>query len=194
MTHSFVSLIREVRDCTNCVSVLPQVPRPVFQVSQSAKLLIAGQAPGLAAHNTGIPFNDRSGIRLREWLGVDADTFYDASRVNLLPMAFCYPGTGDYGDLPPPKQCAKLWRTKILNQLPNVELTVVCGGHALTWYFQEKQYNSLTEIVRNWRQLPSEILVLPHPSPRNNGWLKNNKWFEMEVLPELKQRVASILD
>lgn len=193
MSESLPSLIEHTLACRACEAILPQDPRPIFQVSDSATLLIAGQAPGIKAHDSNLPFNDRSGDRLRDWLGIDRTVFYDASRVVLLPMAFCYPGTAAYGDLPPPPQCAALWRTKYLSLLTNVKLTVACGTHAVRWYYKQSKTQNLSKVVRSWRDFPKNVIALPHPSPRNNGWLKRNPWFEQEVLPELQTRVSEVL-
>ena len=190
---SLQALFDSTRVCRACETILPHSPRPIFQVGPSATLLIAGQAPGIKAHESNLPFNDRSGDRLRNWLGIDRATFYDPTQVVLLPMAFCYPGTGRYGDLPPPAQCAKLWRTKYLSMLTNIKLTVACGTYAVHWYCNAYKEQNLTELVRRWSALPDNIFALPHPSPRNNGWLKNNPWFEKEVLPVLQTRVQDVL-
>ena len=193
MSESLSSLIASTRACRACEAILPQDPRPIFQVSNTATLLIAGQAPGIKAHESNLPFNDRSGDRLRDWLGINRTAFYDASRVILLPMAFCYPGSATYGDLPPPPQCAELWRTKYLSLLTNVKLTVACGTYAVRWYYNQDKTQNLSKLVRRWGDFPKDIIALPHPSPRNNGWLKRNPWFEQEVLPELRTRVMDVL-
>ena len=166
----------------------------MFQANELSKILIVGQAPGKLAHETHLPFNDLSGDRLRTWLGIDRSTFYDPEHIALLPMAFCYPGTGIYGDLPPPKICAKMWRSKFLAKLTNIRLTITCGVYAAKWHVRESRASSLTEIVKRWQELPSNLIALPHPSPRNNGWLKQNSWFEGDVLPVLKERVAWALN
>lgn len=193
VSESLDTLIANTRACQACKGILPHAPRPIFQVTDSASLLIAGQAPGIKAHDSYMPFNDRSGDRLRDWLGIDKSTFYDSRQVALLPMAFCYPGTAGFGDLPPPPQCAKLWRTKYLALLTNIKLTVVCGTYAVHWYYSADKKRNLAELVRDWRDFPKSIIALPHPSPRNNGWLKSNLWFEQEVVPELRTRVGDAL-
>ena len=193
MSESLATLITSTRACRACEAILPQEPRPIFQVSDTATLLIAGQAPGIKAHDSNLPFNDRSGDRLRDWLGIDRAVFYDASRVILLPMAFCYPGTATYGDYPPPSQCAELWRTKYLSLLTNIKLTVACGTYAVRWYYKQYKTQKLSELVRRWHDFPNDVIALPHPSPRNNGWLRRNPWFEQEVLPELRTRVLKAL-
>ena len=190
---SFDQLLAEIRACQLCAGQLPLGARPVLQASPSARILIAGQAPGRKVHETGIPFDDASGDRLRAWLGIDRATFYDAGQVAILPMGFCYPGTGRSGDLPPRPECAVAWREKVLKRLRKVELTLLVGQYALDWHLGERGQGSLTETVRAWRDYAPGLLPLPHPSPRNQLWLKRNPWFEAEVLPELRARVAAIL-
>ena len=158
-----------------------------------ARILIAGQAPGRKVHETGVPFNDASGDRLRAWLGVSRDVFYDARKVAILPMGFCYPGTGRSGDLPPRPECAPQWRAPLLAQLKNLQLTLVIGQYAQAWHLPDEG-SSLTEIVQAWRKHWPETVPLPHPSPRNNLWLKRNPWFEAELIPVLQARVATILE
>ena len=186
-------LLTEVRACRICADVLPHGPRPVLQVATRARVLIVGQAPGRRVHDTGIPFQDPSGVRLREWLGVDEATFYDAEKIALLPMGFCYPGTGKSGDLPPRSECAPAWRAKLLSALPAIRLTLVIGQYAAAWHLGDKNRDSLTETVRALRDFGPTLLPLPHPSPRNNIWLRKNPWFERDVLPELRARVADAL-
>ena len=186
-------LLKAVRACTLCASYLPMGPRPVLQLHPAARLLIVGQAPGIKVHQTGIAFNDASGERLRAWLGIDKTVFYDPKRVALIPMGFCYPGTGKSGDLPPRPECAPTWRAQLLAQLPNVVLTLVIGQYAQAWHLRDTQKATLTETVRAWREYWPSILPLPHPSPRNNIWLKRNAWFGDEVLPILQQSVQHIL-
>ena len=188
----FLSLLAEVRACTQCASFLPLGPRPVLQIHPSARILIAGQAPGRKVHETGLPFNDASGDRLRDWLGISRETFYDATQIAILPMGFCYPGTGKSGDLPPRPECVLAWRAPLLQQLINFQLTLVIGQYALAYHLpNEKQ--SLTETVMGWRKHLPSIIPLPHPSPRNNIWLKRNSWFEKELLPILRARVTEAL-
>ena len=186
-------LLKEVRACTLCAPQLPLGPRPVLQVDPKARILIAGQAPGSKVHASGIPFQDASGDRLREWMGVDAATFHDPTRVAILPMGFCYPGTGKNGDLPPRPECATTWRHRLMAQLVNVKMTLVIGQYALTWHLAELQKKSLTDTVQAWEEYWPEVLPLPHPSPRNNIWLKRNAWFERDVLPQLRRRVRKCL-
>ena len=185
-------LAKDVRDCTLCAMQLSNGVRPVLQVDARAKVLIAGQAPGSKVHATGIPFDDPSGDRLRDWMGVDRDTFYNPASVAILPMGFCYPGKGKSGDLPPVSLCAETWRDKLLEAMPNIELTLVIGQYAQAWHLDHLEEN-LTQTVRAWKKYGPELLPLPHPSPRNNIWLKKNAWFQSEVLPSLKERVSKAL-
>jgi len=189
---SLASLLAEVRGCTLCAEHLPLGPRPVVQVHSSARILVAGQAPGRKVHETGVPFDDASGDRLRTWLGVSRETFYDARQIAILPMGFCYPGTGKSGDLPPRPECAPAWREKLLARLKSLELTLVIGQYAQDYHLPDAG-ESLTEVVRAWRKHWPRVLPLPHPSPRNNIWLKKNPWFEAELLPVLRDRVAKVL-
>ncbi len=186
------ALLSDVRACTLCAAALPLGPRPIVQLHPSARILIAGQAPGRKVHETGIPFNDASGDRLRSWLGMSRETFYDAEQVAILPMGFCYPGTGKSGDLPPRPECASAWRARLLACLPNVKLTLVIGQYAQAYHFPDEQV-ALTELVQKWRSYWPVLVPLPHPSPRNNLWLKRNPWFADEVLPALQERVAEVL-
>jgi len=185
-------LLKEVRRCTLCADQFSHHPRPVVQTNPSARILVAGQAPGVKVHASGVPFDDASGDRLRGWMGINLQTFYDEKQIAILPMAFCYPGRGKSGDLAPPKQCALTWRQRLLASLPNIRLTLLVGQYAQFWHLESSGKN-LTETVRAWRSYPDTLLPLPHPSPRNNVWLKKNSWFEQEVIPELKQRVFTVL-
>ncbi|MFZ6862939.1 uracil-DNA glycosylase family protein [Undibacterium sp. Ji67W] len=187
------SLLKEVRSCTLCKEHLPCVPRPVLQAHQDAKILIAGQAPGNKVQQTGIPFDDASGDRLREWMGIDKEIFYDAKQMAILPMGFCFPGTGKSGDLPPRKECAPQWREQVLALLPKIELTLVIGQYAMAWHLQDNGKTNVTQQVLDWKKSWPHVLPLPHPSPRNNIWLKQNPWFSEQVLPALKEQVAQIL-
>jgi uracil-DNA glycosylase len=189
---SFSSLLTEVRACTICEAHLPLGPRPVLQLHPNAKILIAGQAPGKKVHATGVPFDDASGNRLRDWLGVTREVFYDPEQIAILPMGFCYPGTGKSGDLPPRSECAPAWREQLLGHLRQLETTLVLGTYAQNYHFG-KSGVSLTELVKSWRSHWPETVPLPHPSPRNNLWLRRNPWFEAELLQLLKNRVAEIL-
>ncbi len=186
-----MDLLSQVRNCTRCTD-LPLGPRPVLQWHPDARILIAGQAPGRKVHQSGVPFDDASGKRLREWLGVTEAEFYDARRVAILPMAFCYPGTGASGDLPPPAACARHWRKFLMDGLRAVQLTVLLGRYAVDYHL-DSVYPLVTDAVRDWSQTWPERIALPHPSPRNNRWLKQNPWFERDVLPPLRERVATIL-
>lgn len=187
------NLLAQVSNCVICGADLPLGARPVIQFNPSARILIAGQAPGLKVHQTGIPFNDASGQRLRQWLGLSKDDFYDATKIAILPMGFCYPGKGKSGDLPPRKECVPAWRAQLLAALPNIKLTIVLGKYAQAYHLPQTKHLSLTELVKSWREYWPTTLPLPHPSPRNNIWLANNPWFERDVVPQLAQAVQSIL-
>lgn len=186
------ALLQEVRACTLCAAYLPLGPRPVLQVHASARILIAGQAPGRKVHESGIPFDDASGERLRLWMGVGKEVFYDPQVIAILPMGLCYPGAGSAGDLPPRRECAPQWRARLLRALPRIELTLVIGRYAQAWHLPERAGSSLTDIVRGWREHWPARLPLPHPSPRNNIWLKANPWFNTDILPELQARIRGI--
>jgi len=185
--------LAEVRACRLCEAHLPLGSKPILQWHADARILIAGQAPGRRAHDSGIPFSDVSGERLRDWLGVDAKTFYDARRIALLPMGFCYPGSARGGDLPPRPECAQAWRTQLLRGLKRVELTLVIGRYAVDWHLPDAAGRSLTAVVAEWESHWPLILPMPHPSPRNQRWLRDNPWFSKQVLPMLKVRVAELL-
>jgi uracil-DNA glycosylase len=186
-------LLTDVRACTICTAHLPLGPRPVLQADARARILIAGQAPGSKVHASGVPFDDASGERLRQWMGLGREEFYDPKLVAILPMGFCYPGTGASGDLPPRKECAPQWRAHLLSAMPLIELTLVIGQYAMAWHLPGEVTKNLTETVRAWRQHWPAVLPLPHPSPRNNIWLKANPWFEMEVVPAVQARVRALL-
>lgn len=191
-TTEFVELVKSVRQCRLCEKSLPLGPRPVLQVDSRATILIAGQAPGRRVHETGVPFDDPSGDRLRDWLGITPDVFYDATKVAILPMGFCYPGTGKSGDLPPRPECAPAWRQQLLDHLENIELTLVIGQYAQKWHLPDVKKN-LTETVRAWKDYGKGVMPLPHPSPRNNIWLKKNPWFAETLLPQLKRSAKRAL-
>jgi uracil-DNA glycosylase len=193
MPESFTRLLRDVRACKLCEADLAHGVRPVLQVNANATVLIAGQAPGSKVHATGVPFDDPSGDRLRSWMGIDREIFYDESKIAILPMSFCYPGKGKSGDLPPMPICAKTWRERLLLMMPNIKLTLVIGKYAQDWHMGQTQTN-LTETVRAWRRYDDSLMPLPHPSPRNNIWLKKNSWFETDALPFLKARVSAAFD
>ena len=198
-----IELVGRIRACRICRDepqgkALPHEPRPVLQVSGTAKLLIAGQAPGTRVHESGRPFTDPSGDRLRDWLGVDSETFYDASRIAIVPMGFCFPGLDRRGsDLPPRRECARHWRQQLMAKLPAIELVLVIGQYAQTWHLGDLRKSTLTETVRHWREAYETVrppaIALPHPSWRNNSWLKKNPWFESEVLPVLRTQVRRLV-
>ena len=194
MSKSLDKLVKEIKACNLCTNHLPLGPRPVIQVGSLARILIVGQAPGRRVHETGIPFNDPSGERLRLWMGINKEEFYDKDKVALVPMGFCFPGTGKSGDLPPRPECADTWREKLLEQLPNIELTIVIGQYAQGWHFGSSNKQNLTETVKSWKEFWPNAIPLPHPSPRNNIWLRKNAWFEDEVIPALQKAVNAILD
>ncbi len=189
---SFASLIAEVRACTICEDHLPLGPRPVLQLHPQARVLIAGQAPGRKVHASGVPFDDASGNRLREWMGVTREVFYDPEQIAILPMGFCYPGTGKSGDLPPRPECAPAWRAELLGKLRRLEVTLVIGQYAQADHFGAAS-GSVTDLVKSWRNHWPHTVPLPHPSPRNNLWLRRNPWFETELLPSLRKRVSEVL-
>ncbi len=184
--------MERVRQCTLCQAVLPHEPRPVVQASPEARILVVGQAPGRRVHETGLPFNDPSGDRLRDWMGISRAVFYDEHQLAILPMGFCYPGTGKQGDLPPRPECAPAWRKAILSHLTHIQLTLVIGRYAQAWHLGSPK-RSVTDAVLEWEAHWPELVALPHPSPRNNRWLKENPWFEDAVLPRLKARVRDVL-
>ena len=201
MPEKFDRLSARIRACRICIDApqgrpLPHEPRPVFQASSTAKLLIVGQAPGTKVHASGRPFTDPSGVRLRSWLGIDETLFYDERHVAVVPMGFCFPGQNDKGaDLPPRRECAPAWRAKLLTHLKDVELIVCLGRPAQLWHLGDLAGADLTEAVRNWHDayaLRPRIFALPHPSWRNNAWLKKNPWFADELLPVLRQEIAAL--
>lgn len=191
---SLEAVLADIAACRACAPDLPHEPRPVVRVSAHTRLLICGQAPGRRVHESGLPFTDPSGDRLRSWMGLDYETFYGRPEIGVAAMAFCFPGTNPKGgDFPPPPRCAQLWRPQLLQQLPQVELTLLVGGYAQKWALGERMQANMTETVRAWRDYCPAILPMPHPSWRNTGWLKRNPWFEEEVTPYLRQRVLEIL-
>ncbi|MES2180842.1 MAG: uracil-DNA glycosylase family protein [Pseudomonadota bacterium] len=190
---SLESLLIEVRACVLCAEHLPLGPRPVVQAHSQARILIAGQAPGRKVHETGIPFNDASGDRLRAWLGISREVFYDPKQVAILPMGFCFPGTGKSGDLPPRPECAPAWRAALLSHMQDIKLTLVIGQYAQAYHLPNEA-TSVTELVQAWRKYWPHTVPLPHPSPRNNLWLKRNPWFEAELIPVLQTRVLEVLE
>jgi uracil-DNA glycosylase len=173
---------------------LPHQPRPVLRVSSTARVCIAGQAPGTRVHASGMPFTDRSGDRLRDWMGVTSEEFYDVTKVAIVPMGFCFPGQdAKGGDLPPRRECAPRWQNELLVLMPNIELTLLVGQYAQSWYLRQTRKASLTETVAAWRDYAPHALPLPHPSWRNNGWIRKNPWFETELLPVLRARVRELV-
>ncbi|HKJ18059.1 MAG TPA: uracil-DNA glycosylase family protein [Xanthomonadales bacterium] len=192
MEESLKDLSRRVRACRLCEAELPLGPRPVFRAGSSARILIASQAPGTKVHESGIPFDDPSGDRLRDWMGIDSEAFYNVENIAIIPMGLCYPGKGDWGDLPPTKRCAPTWRQALLDQMPGIKLVIAVGLFAVRWHLPEAR-GSLTKIVQEYSPLSGDVVPLPHPSPRNNIWLSKNRWFETEVVPILRKRVADVL-
>ncbi len=189
---TLAAAVEEARACRVCAEHLPLGPRPVLRASASARLLIIGQAPGTRVHETGIPWNDPSGDRLRDWLGLDRDAFYDASRIAIMPMGFCYPGVDrNGGDKPPRTECAPLWHDRLLALMPAVEVTLLVGMYAQKHYLGRLRKRTLTETVRAWREYLPDYLPLPHPSWRNTAWLKKNPWFEAEIVPFLRRSAAT---
>jgi len=191
--QSLEQLLTDIRACRICDAQLPEGPRPVVRASRTAKILIVGQAPGRRVHETGIPFNDPSGDRLRDWMGIDREVFYDESRVNILPMGFCYPGTGKSGDLPPRPECASHWRQKLMSELGEIEFTLIIGQYAMDWHLRDKKKKTVTETVKSYEEFWPDHAVLPHPSPRNNIWLRRNPWFEEEIIPKIQNRIRTLL-
>ncbi|AMO73466.1 hypothetical protein AZE99_13520 [Sphingorhabdus sp. M41] len=185
------TLLAQVRTCAICTD-LPLGPSPLLQASATARILIASQAPGSKTHEKGRPFDDASGKRLRQWLGVTEDQFYDPGLFAILPMGFCYPGTGNSGDLPPRQECVPAWRRPLMQAMPQIELTLVLGQYALDWHFGERKSRTLTETVKRWQEFWPDLLPLPHPSPRNIRWFKANPWFEKDVIPVLQERVREL--
>ena len=185
-------LLTEIRACTLCEDNLPLGSNPVVRASSTARLMIIGQAPGTRVHKTSIPWNDPSGDRLRQWLNLDREQFYDESRIAIMPMGFCYPGKGKSGDLPPRPECAPLWHQRLLEQMPDLQLTLLIGQYSQAYYLDDR-YKTLTERVRNWHKCAPGLIPLPHPSPRNQLWLRRNPWFEEDIVPMLQKRVTELL-
>jgi uracil-DNA glycosylase len=186
------ALLARARACTICKG-LPLGPAPLLQAGTNARILIASQAPGSKTHVKGRPFDDASGKRLRQWLGVSEEQFYDPESFAILPMGFCYPGTGAGGDLPPRPECAPAWREPLLQAMPRIELTLVLGQYALDWHLGTRKSRTLTDTVKRWQEFWPDLLPLPHPSPRNIRWFMANPWFEAEVIPVLQDRVRGLL-
>jgi len=191
--HTLDSLLAAVRACRTCEAHLPLAPRPVVRAAATARILIVGQAPGVRAHRTGVPWDDPSEERLRDWMGVSADVFYDESRIAIIPMGYCYPGRGKGGDLPPRPECAQLWLDQLLANLPGVELTSLIGQHAQRHFLGKRRNASLAETTHPWAQHCPPYTPLPHPSPRNTPWMQRNFGFEQHLLPELRRRIQALL-
>jgi uracil-DNA glycosylase len=187
------NLISKITTCTICKSFLPNLPRPIVSVSKDSKILIIGQAPGQKVHNTGIPWDDLSGNELRRWLGVDKEQFYDTKIFALMPMGFCYPGKSATGDLPPRPECAPLWHHQLLANMKHVKLTLLIGQYAQKFYLENKLKPTLTENVKCYKDFLPKYLPLVHPSPRNKIWQKKNPWFELEIVPQLRNVVSKII-
>ena len=186
-------LLAAVRGCRACEQHLPFGPRPILHARATSRMLIIGQAPGLRVHTTGIPWDDASGERLRGWMGVGTEAFYDESRIAIIPMGYCYPGRGNGGDLPPRRECAELWLDRILLKLPQVESTLLIGQYAQRHFLGNRRKASLAETVRAWREYFPRYIPLPHPSPRNQPWFKRHAWFEQELQPVLRSKVEHVL-
>jgi uracil-DNA glycosylase len=187
-------ILSEIRNCIACKAFLPNVPRPIIQASSVSKIVIIGQAPGQKVQNSGIPWDDASGNNLRQWLGVDKQTFYNEKIFALMPMGFCFPGSGKSGDLPPRPECAPLWHQEVLNSMTGIRLTLLIGQYAQNYYLKDSAKITLTETVKNYNEYLPKQIPLPHPSPRNNIWQKKNKWFKESLLQVLQEKVRSILD
>ena len=187
------TLLTEIRACRVCEAHLPHGPRPVLQVGRRARILVVGQAPGARVHASGVPWDDKSGERLREWMGIGPERFYDSNCVALVPMGYCYPGRGRSGDLPPRRECAQLWLERVLAEMPHVELTLLVGAYAQQRFLGDERRATLTDTVAAWRDFGPSRIPLPHPSPRNQGWFKHHPWFERDLLPVLKALVAKAL-
>jgi len=186
-------LVKEIRSCNFCMPHLELGPRPIISVHPKSKVIIIGQAPGSVVHRTGIPWNDKSGENLRDWMGVDKETFYNPEKFGIIPMGFCYPGIGKTGDLPPRKECAPKWHQPLLHEMPEIRLMILIGKYAQDYYLGKNSFKTLTENVKNYKQFLPEYIVLPHPSPRNNIWMKKNECFKAEVIPELKLILKEVL-
>ncbi len=187
------SLLHEISQCRECAASLPLGPRPVVAARPQSKIVIIGQAPGLAVHNSGIPWDDKSGDNLRNWMRIDKETFYNPEQIAIVPMGFCYPGRGKSGDLPPRKECAPLWHKNLLDAMSSVKLVLLIGKYAQDYYLGKKTEPTLTETVRQFNKYLPDFFVLPHPSPRNNIWQAKNPWFGEMVLPELREQIRKAL-
>ncbi len=186
-------LLHDIKNCHLCANHLPLGPRPVVSLSSESKIIIIGQAPGLAVHNTGIAWNDKSGENLRTWMGISKADFYDSKKIGIMPMGFCYPGRGKSGDNPPRKECAPAWHELLLKEMKQVKLILLIGKYAQDYHLPTTNKQTLTKRVQNYKSYLPHYFVLPHPSPRNNIWQAKNKWFPKEVLPHLKETIAQVL-
>ena len=187
------ALLEEIQGCSICKVFLPHKPRPIVAGSINSRLLIIGQAPGRRVHESGIPWDDPSGDQLRKWLNVEKEVFYDTSKIGLMPMGFCFPGSGKSGDLPPRPECAPTWHERLIKAMSNVELTLLIGQYAQKHYLEKTFKKNLTETVNAFEDYLPNYLPLPHPSPRNRMWIKRNPWFEESLVPNLQERVAKLL-
>jgi uracil-DNA glycosylase len=186
-------LLEAVRACRACEAHLPLGPRPVLRAGETARILVVGQAPGLRVHTTGVAWSDPSGERLRAWMGVDNEVFYDESRIAIIPMGYCYPGRGTGGDRPPRRECAALWLDHLLAKLPRIELTLLIGQYAQRHFLGDRRKRSVAETANAWREYAPRYIPLPHPSPRNQPWFTRNAWFEEQLIPMLQTRVKTLL-
>ena len=191
--RSLDDLLAQARACRACEKHLPGEPRPVLQAGAAARILIVGQAPGARVHASGVPWDDRSGARLREWMGIEVGHFYDPAQVAIVPMGFCYPGRGPSGDLPPRHECAPLWQDRLIAQLPSIELTLLVGAYAQAHHLRRAGHASVTRTMHHWRDHAPGVFPLPHPSPRNVAWFKANPWFDDELLPVLRNTVRALI-
>ncbi len=194
MTSEFGKLLEDIRSCSICEEFLDLGPNPVVSASPKSKILVIGQAPGTKVHASGLPWDDASGKNLRKWLGVSNEQFYNPDLFGIVPMGFCYPGKGKSGDLPPRPECAPKWHNLLLEQMPEVRLTLLIGQYAQGYYLGDRKKKTLTETVRNFREYLPEFLPLVHPSPRNGIWMRKNEWFEQEIVPQLQQVVRGVID
>lgn len=194
MTRALDTLLAEIRSCTVCAAHLPLGPRPIVQAGSRARIAVIGQAPGSKVHESGVPWNDPSGERLREWTGLDEAAFFDPAKVALVPMGFCYPGAAKGADLPPRPECAPLWHDRVLAAMPKLRLTLLVGIHAQGRYLRGRAKGTMTETVRGFAGFGPALFPLPHPSWRSTGWMRRNPWFEADVLPGLRRGVRDALD
>tara|TARA_A100001037_G_scaffold58234_1_gene50390 strand:+ start:15 stop:605 length:591 start_codon:yes stop_codon:yes gene_type:complete len=191
--NTIAAFKKNIKACTLCADYLPHAPKPVFSFSKKSKILVVGQAPGIKVHESGIPWDDASGDRLREWMQVSKEQFYDTNYFSIVPMGLCYPGKGKSGDLPPRRECAEKWMQPILEKIPQIKLTLLIGQYSQQWFLNVTKKNTLTKTVKSWKEYQPKYFVLPHPSPRNNIWLKKNPWFEKQLVPRLKKKVEELM-